>query len=110
MLSSQHRINRGEDFRRILRVGRKSRTALGTIAVAAGSSDTFRCGVITSKALGGAVIRNRVRRRVRAACATLAPSLTGKDVVVRCGEQAPHLSFHEIVSLIESAVEKSERS
>jgi len=56
------------------------------------------------------VIRNRVRRRVRAACATLAPSLMGKDVVVRCGEQAPNLSFHEIVSLIESAVEKSERS
>ena len=109
MLSSQHRINRGEDFRRILRVGQKSRTTLGTIAVADGLSDSFRCGVITSKAVGGAVIRNRVRRRVRAACATLAPSLVGKDVVVRCGEQAPNLSYYEILSLIESAIEKSAR-
>ena len=110
MLSSQHRITRGEDFRRILRVGRKSQSALGTVAVADGSSDTFRCGVITSKAVGGAVVRNRVRRRVRAACAALAPSLTGKDVVVRCREDAAHLSYHEIVSLIVAALEKSGRS
>lgn len=109
MLSSQHRISRGEDFRRILRVGRKSRSALGTVAVADGAPDTFRCGVITSKAVGGAVVRNRVRRRVRAACAALAPALAGKDLVVRCGEEATHISYHEIVSLIEAAVEKSAR-
>ena len=109
MLSSQHRINRGEDFRRILRTGRKSRSALGTVAIADSASTSFRCGVITSKAVGGAVVRNRVRRRVRAACAALAPSLGGKDLVVRCGEEAPHLSYHEILSFLDAAVEKSAR-
>jgi ribonuclease P protein component len=110
VLSSQHRINRGEDFRRILRTGRKSRSALGTVAIADSASTSFRCGVITSKAVGGAVVRNRVRRRVRAALASLAPALAGKDVVVRCGQEAAELSYHEIFSLIEAAIERSVRA
>lgn len=110
MLSSQHRINRGDDFRHILRVGVKSRSPLGTIALAPAATNVFRCGVITSKAVGGAVVRNRVRRRVRAACAEQAEALNGWDLVVRCGEQSGDLSYHEIFSIIEGAVSKAARS
>jgi ribonuclease P protein component len=110
VLSSQHRINRGEDFRRILRSGVKDHSALGTVALAPSSSEIFRCGVITSKAVGNAVVRNRVRRRVRAACAAHAESLSGWDVVIRCGEQSGPLSFHDISSIIQRALERASRS
>ena len=110
MLSSQHRINRGDDFRRILRCGVKTKSALGTVALAPSSSDTFRCGVITSKAVGNAVVRNRVRRRVRAACAAHAERLSGWDVVIRCGEDSSRLSFHDISSIIERALAHAARS
>ena len=106
MLPLQHRINHGDDFRRVLRSGVKSHSALGTIAVAP-SSGPFRVGVIASKAVGGAVVRNRVKRMIRAAARERAAALAGLDVVVRCSESAKDLRFHEVLSLIDGAVEKA---
>ena len=43
-----------------------------------------RFGFIVTKAVGGAVVRNTVRRRMRAACFDLlAEASTGRDVVLR---------------------------
>ena len=106
MLPLQHRINRGEDFRRILRSGVTSRSALGSIAMTP-SNGPFRVGVIASKAVGGAVVRNRVKRMIRAAAHERADSLAGWDVVIRCSETAKTLSFHEILSVIDSALAKA---
>lgn len=105
MLPLQHRINRGDDFRRILRSGVKSRSALGTIAIAP-SGGPFRLGVIASKAVGGAVVRNRIKRIIRAAARERAHALAGWDVVVRCSETAGNAAFHEVLSFIDEALEK----
>ena len=109
MLPSQHRINRGEDFRRILRSGVKSHSALGTVALAH-TSGSFRVGVIVSKAVGNAVVRNRVKRLVRAAAKERADVLGGWDVVVRCSESAKDLGFSEILSFIDEALTKASTS
>jgi ribonuclease P protein component len=109
VLPLQHRINRGEDFRRILRSGVKSRSAVGTIALAP-SSGPFRLGVIASKAVGGAVVRNRVKRTIRAAAHERAVALEGWDVVVRCSEDAGAASFHEVLSFIDSALAKAKQT
>ena len=105
MLPSQHRINRGEDFRRILRSGVKCHSALGTVALAH-TSGSFRVGVIVSKAVGNAVVRNRVKRMVRAAAKERTDALGGWDMVVRCSESAKDLGFSEILSFIDDALRK----
>lgn len=43
-----------------------------------------RCGIVTSKAVGGSVVRHRAARRIRAIVADLVADLPpGTDVVVR---------------------------
>lgn len=96
-----HRIIRGEDFRRVLRRGDKHPSALGLIAVADGHSAVSRFGFVVSKAVGGAVVRNRIKRRLRAACAPYTRLTPVRDVVIRVAPSATQLSFGEITAELE---------
>jgi ribonuclease P protein component len=61
------RLTRTVEFDRIRREGTAWRGALFTIAVAQGanSEEKVRVGIIASRKVGAAVVRNRVRRRIR---------------------------------------------
>lgn len=66
-LPRSRRITRRSDFQRVRTEGR---TIRGRFLVLGYLGDTtmtepFRVGIITTKRLGGAVVRNRVRRRIR---------------------------------------------
>jgi ribonuclease P protein component len=41
-----------------------------------------RFGVVVSKQVGGAVVRNRIRRRIQAICAGALPSIPSTDLIV----------------------------
>ncbi len=61
-----HRLTRSSEFLRVKNNGRVQRGALlilGVLDLAAGSAS--RAGFITSKRVGAAAVRNRVRRRLR---------------------------------------------
>jgi ribonuclease P protein component len=77
------RMRRSKDFRRTTRRGlRVSRPTLVVHAVPA--PDGPRIGFVVSGALGNAVTRNRVKRRLRhLAMAHVADTPVGIDVVVR---------------------------
>src|SRR5881397_4029481 len=60
------RLKLSRDFTRVRTEGRSVRGALLTIGMLRVTDEThFRVGLITSKRIGGAVVRNRVRRRLR---------------------------------------------
>jgi ribonuclease P protein component len=60
------RLTRASEFRRVREHGRVVRGNLFSLAVLKGeSSAAVRAGIITSRKLGRAVVRNRVRRRLR---------------------------------------------
>jgi ribonuclease P protein component len=60
------RLKLSRDFTRVRTEGRTARGTLLTIGVLSAENEThFRVGLITSKRVGGAVVRNRVRRRLR---------------------------------------------
>lgn len=72
-----------------------------------------RVGFVVSRAVGNAVVRNRTKRRLRAAVATrLAGIPAGVDVVVRAQPAAANLSFAELrdalVPLLDKAVGRLE--
>jgi ribonuclease P protein component len=77
-------MRRSEDFRRTIRQGvRVGRPTLVVHADASGA-DGVRVGFVVSKAVGGAVVRNQVKRRLRHLAADrLADTPAGIDVVVR---------------------------
>lgn len=77
------RLRRSEDFERVRRQGRKINHSLMMMSIAPNGLMHNRYGIITSKQLGKAVTRNRVRRLVRVALQSLHPQLAaGYDVVI----------------------------
>jgi ribonuclease P protein component len=85
MLAKVNRVVRPDDFRAIVRRGRRSASPLAVYyRLERDAADPARFGFIVSRAVGGAVERNLVRRRMRAVGRQLVvDGARGADVVVR---------------------------
>ncbi|ONI67808.1 ribonuclease P protein component [Kribbella sp. ALI-6-A] len=113
MLPPSHRLRRSDDFRRAVRSGRRAgRRALvvhylsGT-GLAGTSDDAARVGFVVSKAVGNAVVRNRVHRRLRAVMASRLPDLpTGSLTVVRALPASATASYAELVADVDGALRR----
>lgn len=82
MLPREHRITRSQDFRAVMRGGARAGTDTVVVSVllrpagettSDGGAARWRCGFIVSKAVGNAVVRHRVQRRLRHLVAELVP-------------------------------------
>jgi ribonuclease P protein component len=85
VLARANRVVRPEDFRTIVRRGRRTASSLAVYYRLERDADQpARFGFIVSRAVGGAVERNLVRRRMRAVGRDLIDrGARGTDVVVR---------------------------
>jgi ribonuclease P protein component len=60
------RLTHSEEFAQVRKIGRaQSGRLLILRVVPEASGESFRAGFVTSRKIGGAVVRNRVRRRLR---------------------------------------------
>ena len=92
MLSSAHRLSDGASFREAVRKGRRSGTRTVVVHLAAPDPTSTedggrglvppRVGFVVSKAVGNAVVRNRVKRRLRHLAREHVSSLPGSAVLV----------------------------
>jgi len=85
MLPQQSRMRRPEDFRHVLRTGRRAGGSVlaGHLLLADGSSgDPAKVGFVVSRAVGSAVVRNRVKRRLRELMRRRVASLPGGCLLV----------------------------
>ena len=90
MLPQQSRMRRPEDFRRVLRTGRRAGGSViaGHLLLPADSDvgvlsgDPAKVGFIVSRAVGSAVVRNRVKRRLRELVRRRVASLPGGCLLV----------------------------
>lgn len=89
------RLRRRKDFDRVFRGGRAWSNNLLVLRSLASDLPHNRIGFITSKRVGGAVVRNRVRRRLREALRLL-PLGTSWDVVVSAKTAAAKADYHEL--------------
>ncbi len=85
MLAKVNRVTRPEDFRSVVRRGRRSSSPLAVYyRLDRAQADPVRFGFIVSRAVGGAVERNLLRRRMRAVGRELVEGgAHGADIVVR---------------------------
>ena len=85
MLGKPHRMRSSEDFRATVRYGvRAGHRTVVVHARMSSSPDPVRVGFVVSKAVGNAVVRNSVKRRLRHLVSPqLAESPTGSTFVVR---------------------------
>ncbi|MBK0421983.1 ribonuclease P protein component [Leucobacter sp. CSA2] len=98
MPAKRHRITRGDDYRRVVRSGRRVGGAYCiTHAVLRTPGEPARFGYIVSKAVGNAVTRNLVRRRLKAISERrLQEGFAGYDIVFRVLPAAADAPFAEL--------------
>lgn len=94
---------------RLRRSRRVRRGPLTLSCVAEPGSRQARVAYAIGRTAGGAVRRNRARRRLRAVMAELAPSLVGRAWLVGAGPEAVDEDFSTLRAYAESAVEALER-
>ncbi len=111
MLPADHRLTRPDSFRHAVKAGRRSgaRTLVTHVAVAVEQVDSPpRVGFVVSKAVGNAVVRNRVKRRLRhAAGARISLLPEGALVVVRAHPAAALASYEELAADLDRCLERS---
>ena len=96
---------RSSDFRRVNGEGRRSRrNGVGVAVLSRGDSEPPRVGYAVRKAAGSAVVRNRIKRRLRAAIAAV-ELRPGVDVVVSGGPGVAAVDFQVLVEKLERALE-----
>ena len=117
MLPAAHRLKDGATFREAIRSGRRAgrRTLVvhllvgGTVAGTDARIDPVppRVGFVVSKAVGNAVIRNQVKRRLRHLAREHVSSLPGSAVlVVRALPPAAGASSAELANDLERCLQR----
>ena len=102
MLPAGNRLRSAQQFRAVLRGPRGSRSGGRLLVVHAAMTDwvgvrAARVGFVVSKAVGGAVVRNRTTRRLRSLVAARLDGIpAGCDLVVRAAPAAAAASFDEL--------------
>lgn len=105
-----YRLRRPDQFRRVRREGRTVTTPLLTLAVHSGRRRRIRCGFVVGKPIGGAVQRNRAKRRVREAVRLALPMIeTGYDLVfIVRSPKLSTLAFTEVCALVEQVLRRAQ--
>lgn len=111
MPARQHRITRGEDYRRTVRTGRRVGGAYCiTHAVFSTPDSPARYGFIISKAVGNAVTRNLIRRRLKTIVERrINQGAAGVDIVFRAFPQIVDASFEELEAEVGRALDRTEK-
>jgi len=105
------RLKRRADFLRVA-AGRRRAVRDGLILQAApGTTDALRVGYTASKRVGNAVLRNRAKRRLRAAAAEILPrdGGTAVDYVLIARATTPSRPYSELVRDLATALRQLAR-
>jgi ribonuclease P protein component len=104
----EFRITRSIDFKRVRRLGKSYAHPLVVLISAPGLVDHPRAGIITGKSIGGAVMRNRTKRQIRAILSETIPHIINPiDFVIIARDPIRNAKFEEIKSALNQLLVKS---
>ena len=108
MLPAGHRLRTSADFAAAVKASGGARSGSRLIVVHAHQTDTRaglppRVGFVVSKAVGGAVVRNRTKRRLRALAAQRIDRLpAGTDLVIRANSVAGQANSSDLATELDT--------
>jgi ribonuclease P protein component len=99
----------GTDFRTVVRSGRKVSTPHAVVySTRTSEQSPTRFGFIVAKSVGGSVVRNRIRRRLKAiGRELLETNALGSDIIVRPLPGSADVEWSGLHSEITEAVHRS---
>lgn len=107
MLPRPHRVRRPDDFRRVLRRGRKAGGRRLSVHLLADDAGESRAGFVVGRSVGGSVERNRVIRRLRHLTAERLTGLPdGTALVVRAHRGAAAATSTELGADLDAALRR----
>jgi ribonuclease P protein component len=103
------RLRRPRDIRAVYAAGTFAHgPALTAHVRRRGDDDTARIAVVAGRKVGGAVERNRAKRRLRAALAAT-PLSSGTDIVVVARRPAVSVAFDRLSEQVDAVITKAGR-
>ncbi len=107
-LRKSHRLTRSEDFRRCYRQGRRVRGRSIALHVVANDLAQPRLGITASRKVGGAVVRNQLKRRTREFYRTWSQrqDLPNLDIVVHFYPRQPPVSANDLYTELEGLLQR----
>jgi ribonuclease P protein component len=102
LLQRAKRLNKDKDIKRVLKKGIWINGRFATIHYLPGDAPMTRWGIVVSKRVGGAVTRNRARRKLREACRELDPRMDRPwDLVVIGRKGSDEADYMDIIKDLE---------
>lgn len=108
----EQRLRTPAEFRRVRELARRGLShRLLVVYIASNDLDHTRVGVTVSGRVGKAVVRNRVRRRLREALRDRFGTLpVGKDVLIMARPASADASWPELCAALDSVLARAGRS
>ena len=97
-LPPARRIRRRREFQRVFDAGRRAHGRYLTIIAAPSPGADSRLGIVASKKLGGAVVRNRAKRLIREVFRTQKSPDRASDLVIIPKTAALQVQAAEVIS------------
>jgi ribonuclease P protein component len=105
------RLARAAEIRRVFEAGRRvSRGPLTVIGLAAEGRAGARIGIIVGRKFGGAVQRNRIKRRLRVIIARLDAVPDGRDLLILPRSSVQQWSFQALTDAVAALLATWERA
>ena len=106
-MQSRHRLTTSNQFSQVHREGQSIANRLLVVRVLANGLDHSRFGFLVSKRIGNAVVRNRLKRRLREVV-RLSPVKPGWDAVFIARRDINQADFQELKQAAESLMRRTQ--
>ncbi len=102
----EQRLRRRRDFAAAYRKGRIQSNQLLVLRVLPNGLPVSRFGFVAGKVVGGAVVRNRVKRRLREAARAL-PLRQGLDIVIGARKPAAEAQYEALRQALQTLLDRA---
>ncbi|MGH2407897.1 MAG: ribonuclease P protein component [Candidatus Limnocylindrales bacterium] len=101
-------LRAANDFAALQHSTRSRSERLLVVRLATNDKERTRFGIATGRRIGGAVVRNKVRRRIRESLRALAPRINiGWDVLIVARPESATASMAELAGTLERLLRKA---
>ncbi len=108
-MKRQNRITGTDDFKRLRQNGKMFTHSLVSVLILPVEGDNKRFGIIVGKSVGNAVIRNLVKRRIRAIADQFIQKINqGADILIIAKPPAALAEYDDIYQAIARGLQKAE--